>query len=326
MEMYYYIFKLNVQPNIINSFKKDGSLDYLLTKLIPDVLDQAVGIKEGKNINLLEIVPEKKTDKDFYKKFNQLEIDTNKLYDYYKAILKKYKETEEIYYEKDFLNLNEKCIRHRISLERIYPNLKMSYNLITDEEIYEKFKFEFDNKIGTGIKHINKFYKLKLYIEKSKDKLINPLNLQAYYNPTKEYILVKSHSETDAQYYITALEKTLNNNQNTNEKIGRININPVYEFISFEKEEYSEISFVIVYPNGNPPLDRHDILKNTEAKEVKTVIYGADDQPLKPETIESELNRQAKLGYLKSLVTKGRGKGKAVVKKIRRTKILDRIL
>ncbi|WDU78843.1 hypothetical protein [Lysinibacillus sp. G01H] len=325
MNKNYFVFKLNVQPNTIVSFKKENQFEYLINTLIPTVLDHVIGIKqkEGFKETVYELIPELNNEVEFNKKFLKLEEESNKLYKLYKEILLKYKEEGEIFYSKKFLTLNDKCKRLRIDLEKRYPAILKSYNLITDDKIDEEENFEFENKIGTGITHLRKFNKIKLYADKNKKQLVNPLNLKAYYKPTKEHILVESKSEEDAIYYITALERIINNDSFTLGEIGKININPVYESISFEQKEYTEISFVIVYPNGNPPLDRHNILKNSEAKELHTTLIGADGQPLKLERVKDELNEQAKNGYLKSLVGKGVHKGKNIVKRIKKVANLD---
>ncbi|TQR19928.1 hypothetical protein [Psychrobacillus vulpis] len=325
MNINYFVFKLNVQPNTIVSFKNENEFEYLINKLIPAVLDHVIGIKqkEGFKETVYELIPELNNEVEFNERFIKLEDESSKLYELYKEILLKYKEKEEIFYSKKFLQLNDKCKRLRNEFEKKYPAIIKSYNLITDDKIDEEENFEFENKIGTGITHLRKFYKIKLYVDKNKKQLVNPLNLKAYYKPTKEHILVESKSEEDALYYITALERIINNDSFAIGKIGKININPVYESITFEQKEYTEISFVIVYPNGNPPLDRHNILKNSEAKELHTTLVGPDGQPLKLESLKAELNEQAKNGYLKSLVGKGVNKGKNIVKKIKKVANLD---
>lgn len=328
MDINYFVFKLNVQPNIIVRFKKENEIEYLINELIPMVLAHVIGTKEkeGFKETVYELTPELNNEKEFNERFLKLEKKSSELNEMYKEILLKYKEEEEIFYSKRFLELNDKCKKLRSDLEKRFPGIIRSYNLISDEKIEAEENFEFENKIGTGITHLRKFYKIKLYVDSNKKKLINPLNLKAYYKPATEHILVESKFEEDALDYITALERVINNDSFAKGKIGKININPVYETIIFEQEEYTEISFVIVYPNGNPPLDRHNILRDSEAKEIHTTLLGADGQPLKLESLEAELNREARKGYLKSLVGKGASAKKGIVKKIKKVANLNIIL
>ncbi len=319
----YLVFKLNLQPNTIIDFKINGEFDYLINELVPTVLDHVIGIKQENS--LFELLPRKFDEDGFEEEYLKLKAITLKLHGLYKKILLNYKEDGEIHYTKEFLRLNENCMRVRSEFEKKYPSIKKAYNLINDEKMEEELNFEFDNKIGTGITHLRKFYKIKLYKEIFKKKSISLLNLKAYYKPSTENIFVEAESESDAIDYIIELENIINNNPYTSAQIGMININPIYDLISFDQEKYSEISFVIVYPNGNPSLDRHNILKKSEAKELHTTLYGADGQPLKLESIEEELNEQAKKGYLKSIVVKGNSKGEKIIKKIKKITSLDTI-
>ncbi|MBM7837873.1 hypothetical protein JOC54_001104 [Alkalihalobacillus xiaoxiensis] len=136
--------------------------------------------------------------------------------------------------------------------------------------------------------------------------------MKAYYNPHTEHVIVESSSETAAKNYINALVELVNSNKSSNIHIGKININPIYERISLDGE-FTEISYVIVYPNGNPPLERDNILKNSEAKEAEFKLLGADGNPLKKEPIQEIINNEGKHGYLKSL----KAKGENIFKKIK---------
>lgn len=194
-----------------------------------------------------------------------------------------------------------------------------AYEVISDEEVDLYAKIESDSKVGTGITHLRKFYKIKLYLEKyPQDNIINSLNLISYYNPHTEHVLVESLSDTAAQNYISALVDLVNGSKSATNHIGKININPIYDSISLEGE-YSEISYIVVYPNGNPPMDRYNILKNAEAKEAEYKLIGADGKPLKKEPVQEMLETEAKQGYLKSLTAKG----KNIYKKIKTLRHID---
>lgn len=323
MENNYFVFKLNVQPNTLNLFKKPDEFNFLIEKMIPHILDATVGLHEIRKMsdthpNWHKINPEKGDEKEFNKQFLNLEKETLKLQSFYEDIFAMFKDEGRINYSSSFLQLNDKCIRLRTDLEKEYPSIKNAYTKITDETIDTMLDFEIEKKIGTGITHLRKFKKITVYVEENIDQLINPLNLTSYYNSSLENIFVESDSESKALSYITALEKKINNDPITSEEIGKININPVYDSISFNDEEYTEISFVIVYPNGNPPLDRHNILKNSEAKELHQTLIGSDGQPLKTKAIETVVNEQASKGYLKDLVAKTKKKSTCITKRIKR--------
>ncbi|EJE1901504.1 hypothetical protein M4E16_002903, partial [Listeria monocytogenes] len=78
----------------------------------------------------------------------------------------------------------------------------------------------------------------------------------------------------------------------------------IYESVYLDGD-ITEISFVIVYPNGNPPLDRHNILRDSFAKEEEVKLIGTDEMPLRKEPIEEYINEKGEKGYLKNIFTKG---------------------
>ncbi|MGP4060245.1 hypothetical protein [Halobacillus sp. H74] len=315
--MSYIVFKLNIQPDVLLNYKKSNDVNYLLFKMIPLAFENVLHVKENKS--LYELIPEKIDEETFQKLFMDLEERTVKLHEYYKQVLLQFKKNYNIHYSQDFLNQNENCMNQRRALERKYPGIMKAYELITDEEVDIYANIESDNKVGTGITHLRKFHKIKLYLEKyPQDNALNSLNLIAYYNPHTEHVLVESSSETAAQNYIYALVDLVNGSKSANKHIGKININPIYESISLDGE-YNEISYIVVYPNGNPPLDRYNILKNAEAKEAEYKLIGADGKPLKKEPVQEMLENEAKQGYLKSLMAKG----EKIYKKIKTLRHID---
>ncbi|WP_342514625.1 hypothetical protein MKY34_07830 [Sporosarcina sp. FSL K6-1522] len=103
METNYFVFKLNVQPNTIVSFKKEDEFEYLISKLIPAVLDHVIGIKQKERYEEIyyELIPALNNELEFNKHFHKLEDESRKLYELYKEILLKYKKEGEIFYSKN---------------------------------------------------------------------------------------------------------------------------------------------------------------------------------------------------------------------------------
>ncbi|WP_228472109.1 hypothetical protein [Listeria welshimeri] len=131
-----------------------------------------------------------------------------------------------------------------------------------------------------------------------------PLKLVSIYNPSTEHLLVKTNRADLASNYTEALTRIINENKSIIRQIGKVNINPIYESVHLDGD-ITEISFVIVYPNGNPPLDRHNILRDSFAKEEEVKLIGTDEMPLRKEPIEEYINEKGKKGYLKNIFTKG---------------------
>lgn len=318
----YLVFKLNLQPAKLLEYQSERK--YLITELIPRMLEHIISLKKLKHKDVFEIVLENNDDKDFKAAYDRLLTNTSELLNYYEEILKHYEENGEIFYSKEFLRLNSKCSSQRRELERKFPVLENALSAFTDDKIDREIGVSFDSKIGTGIVHLRKFNKIKKYIEDVGMQSDNPLNVKAYYRPIDEHILIKldpeneAASEKEARAYISYFESLFNSNKTVVSKLGKININPIYDSIKLSDESYTEISFSIVYPNGNPSLDRHNILEAAEAKEAQITILGTDERPLKKEAVENIVNVEAKKGYLKSIYSKGKG----IIAIIKRTDVL----
>ncbi|MFL2101319.1 hypothetical protein [Desemzia sp. FAM 23989] len=310
--MDYYVFKLNLQPNILAVYRQKEELEYLISEEIPNVLESVLQVNEVEGFFKLTI--ENHSKEDFYKLFESLEEKTHKLVSEYKKILLNYRKTGEIHYTQDFLKLNEDCMISRRSIESKFPSIKKAYDIVLDEIIESLYELETDNQVGTGITHIKKFYKIKRYISLDEGaSSIIPLELTSYYNPKTEHILVETDNIDAATNFIDAFELLINSSKDVTLRIGKININPVYKSFILEGE-HTEVSYTLVYPNGNPPLDRHNILRDSEAKELHSTLVGPDGRPLKLEPINKMLEEEAKKGYLKRM----EGKAKGVFSKIKK--------
>ncbi|EIS4945447.1 hypothetical protein LZZ37_002770, partial [Listeria innocua] len=283
--------------------ERTNELMYLITEVIPNSLEAVLEVT--KLDKLFKFVANDTLEFDFDEEFKQLETDTEVLIDEYNKIVRAYNETGEIHYSKTFLSLNEKCGVKRRYIEVFIPGIKKAYDLISDEQIEERFNLESNNQVGTSITHIRKFYKIKLFMDT--DEFLNikePLKLVSIYNPSTEHLLVKTNRADLASNYTEALTRIINENKSIIRQIGKVNINPIYESVHLDGD-ITEISFVIVYPNGNPPLDRHNILRDSFAKEEEVKLIGTDEMPLRKEPIEEYINEKGKKGYLKNIFTKG---------------------
>lgn len=309
--MGYCVFKLNLQPDVLSMYENKNELDYLILQEIPNVLENISEITQSGHF--FEIRVESQSTQDFTKLFEKLEKLTFKLLDEYNEVLHHYREKEEVLYPKKFLKLNEECMDLRRDIEHRYTGIRKAFDTISDERADEIYSIESDNQVGTGITHIRKFFKIKEFLSTDRGKnSLKPLDLISYYNSQTEHILVETDDIELANNYIDALEELINTSKDITPRIGKVNINPIYESIQLEGE-YTEISYILVYPNGNPPLERHSILQESQAKEIHSKLIGTDGQPLKKDPIKEMLEGEAKKGYLKQF----KAKGKDFVTKIR---------
>ncbi|HWJ79085.1 MAG TPA: hypothetical protein VNR61_13545 [Niallia sp.] len=159
----YLVFKLNLQPSKLLEYQNER--EYLIKELIPSMLENIVSLRKLKGKNVYKIVLENNDNKDFEVAYDRLLINTTKLLKYYEEILEHYEKEGEIFYSKEFLQLNTNCSSQRREIVKKYPVLENAFIEFTDEQIDREIGISFDSKIGTGIVHLRKFYKIKKYIE-----------------------------------------------------------------------------------------------------------------------------------------------------------------
>lgn len=310
--MSFYVFKLNIQPNVLQEYEKNDELPYLKNDIVKQAFEANFEVKNLENY--LQIGFLENDDTEFHDKFNDLQSMTEDLYEEYGKIVKQYIDSGEIYYSKKFLNLNERCGYKRRKLENEYPTLKVAYDIYDEKNIEKEYGLEFENSVGTGITHIQKFYKIDLYL---KEMDTGPTDIyediKLFYKQSDELFYIETENFDKAINCAQFIEKSINKSKDANIHIGKISINPKYESIKFEGD-LTEITYTVVYPNGDDPGKRHDILKDSEGKQKTTTIYGANGEPLKQEPISEELNKKGNQGYLRDFFAKGANIVKTILK------------
>src|SRR5690625_1258958 len=261
--MSYYVFKMNIQPNVIHEYEENDNLQYLKDDIVKIALET---IFEVSNVDdYWQIRIEGSNDTDFNEKFNDLKSMTERLYEEYKKIVEQYVDSGEIYYSRSFLNLNERCGSKRRKLENEYPALKSAYenDNYSDQNIEKKYNLTLENSVGTGVTHIQKFYKIDLYLnelETSPTDIYKDINI--FYNQSDELFYIETYNSNEALGCAQYIENSINKSKDANIHIGKVTINPKFKSIKFEGD-LTEITYTIVYPNGDEPGKRHDILKDS---------------------------------------------------------------
>lgn len=313
--MFYFVFKLNLQPNIINIYSKE-EFEAVVSQDIPLHLVSIMDAVERNNGHIEIFLP--KLDGDLAKKiFEQLKVLTEELAEEYSKILEGFENGTGINYSKSFLDKNEECGNLRRKLTKFFPMLKESFSKYEDDEIDQIYNLHLDFHVGTGITHIRKFYKMDAYINEIGINEIFLTNTERmFYNKNNERIIVESANQEAALRSIKRLEKYINSKHDFYFDLGKVKINPIYENIVI-KGNVTEITYTTVYPNGNPSFDRDNILSKANAKAEKTTLFAPDGQELNVEEVEKEVNKKSKYGYTSGVEAKGiNAKVLSVIKKI----------
>lgn len=307
--MVFFVYKLNVGANIAKDIT-EYSIDYLKNSLVVDVLNEVLNL-EDKVCNLEEstllkakIPVNSKNEETFLEEWGILEKLTARQQKLYEDVIKNYREKNQIYYSEEFLSLTKKCGDIRQRFEKDYPNLKGEVDLKSNRFIDKKFSLPVEPKVGTGITHLRKFYKIKDTVEShSIDFFINR-ELEFSYNPKTEHILIESENQDSSIISAEQIQHYLRNNNRIKEELGNIKIIPVYS--EFEIKDYSsisEIEYTVVYPN--PVSERVDdallgTLRKTVGEEQTTKISKLQ----RIELLWENLKELASVGYLKSIFIK----------------------
>lgn len=155
-----YEFKLNFQYSYVNMYSKD--LSNLIQEFVMNLYD-LFKVEEVKKDYYHLCIPI--SHEEFKSRFKRLKRYTEALYKQYQKIYGNFTNDNEIFYSSNFLNLTDKCGRMRRNLEKEYPIIHDIYSEYNDNDIINRFNLQLNNKIGTGVLHLKKFYKLLAYIK-----------------------------------------------------------------------------------------------------------------------------------------------------------------
>lgn len=307
--MEFYVFKMNIEPTILLNEKKENTWETYKIQTIPQSLEELFFPKDqGKYLKIeFENIDYSFLDDEI----DYLEDETRELLEAYQRIKERYVKNNEIYYEEKFLELNKKCGILRRDLENKYPILKNAHEIYTDNFIQNYYGLDLISSIGTGVTHINKFYKILYYYENHQEDFENSKSKEAaFYDKDAELFYIYSENDKRAKDYSEYIEQNINESK----KIGNVTINPVYEDIVIDPS-VRKIQYTVTYPNGNTPLRIDEILSQSGANS-KTVEYKStanSNWDITP--IVDDINNEGRKGYLEAVDL---GKGNILNKIIRK--------
>lgn len=306
--MSYYVFKLNIEPAIMNLEKENDNWENFKVESIPNSLKEIFFSVEEHGYIKIE-----RTRIDYSElrsELDVLQVDTLKLQNKYNEVMEHYLKNGEIHYGKEFLELNDICGENRRKLEAKYPILKQSHKKYSDNFIHEKYNLNLNTSVGTGIVHFNKFYKNLYYFEEYIENETESKSEEiAYYDKISEYIYIADDNESSAKDF----SKYIESNINESGKIGMVKINPIYEKIEVT-EPVKYIQYTVTYPNGNTPSEIDEILKKSGANS-KTVKFEANSsENWNPDPVISDINNEGSKGYLEEIILSKTRKVKEYIK------------
>lgn len=299
--MNYYIFKVNLNSSIVKNALAADEMDYIRKTVIPEAFSTVYEV-EKINDFIYKLNDIDNEQSNFEKEFKELEIVTKKLREKYEQTIDKFKTDGSVLYEAEFLSLITVCGSKRNNLTDNYPILERAYELYDDNgKIIAEYNIPTEYKVGKGISHLQKFYKIKKFIDTYGIDIIIQTEFNVYYNSLKEHILVEAEDDKEATNRSIRINQKLNSNLDFHEKVQEVSIVPVYEEFEIE-EEITELEYTIVYPNGDSS-SRHEVLLgqlvDIDGDEQTTIVTSQNN--LDNESINETLSPLAQKGYLKNV-------------------------
>lgn len=286
-----FIFKLNVQPHILQKLDTKG-FDSLKNESIPTAIFNTFN-------DLLSPVEEQlgelqfKITNDFNyisksEDYSQLIKITSEIAELYKQITIDYKNNKGIFYTPEFLEKLDQAIELRKIVLSRYSILVQSSNhypnTLVDDEIERTYGFKIDSDVGKGLDHIRRVTKMRLYLLELEEKDAQDVLVNYHYD--SEFLIIHNVNIDEAVEHCRMIEEKINSQKN---EIGKIVINPVYTKLALTRDDLSSIEIITTYPNGTG--DEFDLLlkatEETGAKEARTKLVSSDGQPLEQFTAKA---------------------------------------
>ncbi|EGE54169.1 hypothetical protein [Streptococcus parauberis] len=309
--MEYFIYKLNVGAKLAKNIREQSEEQYLKSDLIVSTFDLLYHQeKVSDDIYKINIITDSKNINEFRVEWEVLMSKTMRQFDLYLEAIDYYNEYNQVLYSQEFLELTEECGSLRRQFEYKYSRLKEA-EMLSDNFIEEKYDIPIEFRIGTGITHIKKFFKLKEVIESSSIEFLTNNVLTFFYNSQTEHLLIESEDENKSRVTARRIESLLQNNKDVKTHLGFVKVTPIYKEINMVGDEISEIEYTIVYPNPvSEEVDEELLatLRSSGGEEQKTIIKAKGENFLTIDSLSPKLQELANVGYLKDINIKKRRK------------------
>lgn len=311
MEKKYFVFKLNLGPDILELYKFD--MEQIRNSIIPDDLKKIFISKDLDNSTRYSCTVKQNDfrNSDLYSQFIKL---SNIHEQEYLAIVKEYRKTGGFNYSPSYQKLNNQFGKLMKKIRREYPYLESALN-INDPKLSEDLEF----KVGTGKKNVERQRKIKIYLE-NHNEFVNDVSFNFYYEKNREYIYI-SENHNKAIFFASIIQEEINKNKKST-NIGEVSINPISEKIELDirqKTPIKEISLSYVYPNGKKEVDeRNAAIKKIKAEREERTYKTSSKQGISEENVKNLAEEEGKKGYLSDILYKGRSVVKWIQLEIRK--------
>lgn len=159
-----YIFKLNVQPNIISRHSTEELIQQLIPNKIHSAFNTIFNIVEDNNETLDFNLVNNYQEIIESREYSELMIETEVFVREYIQITKEYIDRNGLNYDQAFLDKSELLIEKRKNIFKLYPILTEANNYVDSKVatklLEDEYGFEVESKVGIGIDHIRQIQKL----------------------------------------------------------------------------------------------------------------------------------------------------------------------
>lgn len=308
--MEYYVFKLNLEPYTLRKNNYFSDRKYVIETLIPEELKkffpdyEEIDYDKVKFYDVVDFTNIKSSST-----YNNLLRRNEKMIEMYKSVVEDYESGKGIVYDPIYLEQRNKLSKTIESIIFEFPALKNAYEI--SDNI---FRVEAYSNVKMALTYIRKAKKIEEYVNGLDDRN-TIISSEFVYDSSNEHIYISTDkTPEEAREYIEILQDKINK-YCFNSKIGRVTINPVYEDFILEGS-YTEITFEIVYPNGNRARERSKAIEYAEAAREKRTFEASKGKSLDVENLAESFKEDAKKGYIKSVKSKGKSIIKSAISKV----------
>ena len=291
----YFVFKLNLSPDIIDTYK---DMDQLKTIVIPNDLKRIFQYEELSNSLKLTFYTEQDDfrDSEMFDVFNRYADQHEKEY---LKIVSLYKKTGGFEYTAEYQKLNDKFGNILRNIFVQFPYLK---EVCSYSEAHLTSDLEY--KVGTGKTYVERQRKIRKYLSGEFGKLESN-TVTFFYERSSEFIYIDITSKNVISL-AKLIQKEINNKKNN---IGKVSINPISEKIEInitQDTPLKEVTFNYVYPNGKTDVKkRNEAIKRIRAEKENTTYLTSSMTGFSPDDIKDLAEVKSKLGYLSDVLHKG---------------------
>lgn len=307
--MEYYVYKLNLEPRILDVFEFENNEEHVVGTVIPNDLKNVFENNFDLNEELILFSDKVEINNVIESKQYKELIENNKeMLEMYNHVVKNFEAGKGIVYSPQFLEKRDELKQSISSVIHLFPFLKGSYDL--NDNVFPINRYD---KVQMSVAYLRKAKKIECFVTNFTD---DAHKISFIYDKKHEWIYISEEVGMEkSQDYVELIEEKINSFSPSLD-IGRVTINPIYEDFKLEGM-YSEITFEVVYPNGKKARNRSNAIEKGNAASETTTWKASKGMKMEVANFNEVYEDDAGKGYVKSVTSNGKNVVKSILRKVK---------